>query len=560
MPRKNSQNNKGWANLPIIVACIFIVWAAFWLFWNAAKFSVTSDEFVYGPVGVRMLLKGDMIMNNEHPPLNKILAGLFVLPSRPNLEKAYIAVPENDQWKFGDAFLFKSGNSTDLTMFLSRMPTVLLALAMIISVWLWVSGYLGSWAGAGAAASLALNPNILANGALTTNDLHLAAVAWFLFVATFNLIKEPKKSRYIWFGLAIGLVLIAKFSGVFFIAVAGVAGLIGLITKKIGAKKIIIAVLISIIFAMALVWASYMAIEWRGILGRRTLTVSVPTKGDVEISSRLMKIAIVPFLRYKEGYNVVASHNVLGHNAYLDGKFSMDGFRSFFSYAIWYKTPTALIFLAIAGLLWAAIRKQKVIFALGLVGIGLVFAANYSRIHIGIRHVLPVYALFAPLVGFMVQELIENKYKKITVALLVVFLLWWGLDLGFNSPNKISYFSQISGGWREGYRHLSDSNTDWGQELQVIVGWARSHPDRKLIIGYPTGEDPVHRGVEHVRMSNLGTQALCGGLKDNETVLLSVNIAVGLFGPYPCVSDKINKADRLGSVFLILQPDDFKKP
>jgi hypothetical protein len=137
-------------------------------------------------------------------------------------------------------------------------------------------------------------------------------------------------------------------------------------------------------------------------------------------------------------------------------------------------------------------------------------------------------------------------------------VIWWGIDLGLNSPNKISFFSQISGGWREGYKHLSDSNTDWGQELQVLINWIKNNPDRKLIIGYATGENPIYRGIKYTRITELGTRAICDGLQKDETLLVSVNVATGLFGPYPCISDKIEKADRLGHTYLVLQPDDFK--
>lgn len=548
-------------NTPKILSILLIVWAAFWLTWNAAKYTVTSDECVYGPVGVRMLLKGDMIMNNEHPPLNKILAGLFILPSRPNVETAYSTVRDNDQWKFGDVFLFQSGNNTAEIMFLSRIPTILLTLIVIISVWLWVGGYLGSWAAVGAVASLTLNPNIIANGSLTTNDMHLAVAAWFLFIATFNLLKDKKLpvSRYIWFGLAIGLVLVAKFSGIFFIGIAGLIGLVGLIARKIGTKQILKGIFVTFIVSLAMVWASYMMIEWRGILGSRTLTVAVPLKGDVQISNRLAKVAVVPFLRYKEGYNVVASHNVIGHNSYLDGKFSMEGFRNFFTKAIWYKTPTVLLLMAIIGFIWAVIKKKWVPLSLGLVGIVFVTLANYSHIHIGIRHVLPVYILFAPLAGYLLGEILTYKRNAAVVLLLILMIFWTSYDLYLNTPNGISYFSQISGGWREGYKHLSDSNTDWGQEMPLVADWVKQHPDKKVLIGYPCGEDPKYLGAKNfVRISDSGVKPVCEGLEDNQTLIVSVNIATGLFGSYPCIFDRIDKAERLGHTYLIFEPEDFR--
>ncbi len=549
--------------LPTALTILFFLWAAFWLVFNAHNFSVTSDETVYGPIGIRMLLKGDKIYNDGHPPFNKILAGLFLIPMRPNLDKAYTTVTDrNDIWRFGDIFLYESDNPRDLMMFVSRIPTVILTLIMIASVWLWTRRYLGEWAGVGASASLALNPNILANGALTTNDIHLAVAVWLLFLATFYLIAEPKNiSRYIWFGLALGFVLITKFTGVFFVTAAALIGSVGILVKKTPLRKIIVAVLTATAAMLALVWVSYVAIEWRALLGSRTITVSMSRRGDIEMKNRIEKTLIAPFLRYKEGLNVQVGqvgHNKLGHLSYLDGKFSMEGFRTYFVKALWYKTPTALLALAAAGLVMAAVKKTWVLIMLSFVGIVFVGAASFSHIHIGIRHILPAYVLFAPLVGFALEALISYR-MKVSYSLLALAVLWWVVDLGLNSPNKISYFSEISGGWRNGYKHLSNANTDWGQEFKIMIDYVKKHPDRSYIIGFVRGsENPIYRGVNYVGIDNLGTNALCGGLKQNETLLVSVNVATGLLGPYPCVSDKISRAKRLGHTYVILEPQDFR--
>ena len=545
------------AALPKALAVLLFLWAAFWLIFNAHNFSVTNDETVYGPVGVRMLLKGDKIYNPEHPPLNKILAGLFLIPLRPNLDKANNTVTTGDGWRFGEIVLYESGNPTNLMMFVSRMPTVILTLIMIVFVWLWTRRYFGEWASVGAVAALALNPNILANGALTTNDMHLTVAVWLLSLATFYLIARPEKiPRYVWFGLALGLALIAKFSGVFFAAAAAVIGLVGIFVKKTPWQKIIVGVLTATAAMLALVWVSYMVIEWRAVLGSQPITVSMPRLGYIELNNRLEKTLTVPFFRYKQGLSLVAEHNKIGQLAYLDGKFSWDGFRTYFLKALWYKTPTVLLILAVAGVFMAAVKRKWALIILSFIGIVFVGAASFAHIDIGIRHILPVYVLFASVVGFALEALISKRMKG-SYALLALAVFWWAADLGLNSPNKISYFSEISGGWRNGYRHLSDSNTDWGQESKIMIDYVTKHPDRSFIIGnIALSENPGSRGVTYLRLNDLGPNALCSALKQNQTLLVSVNVATGLFGSYPCVYNKISGAERLGDTFLIFDTQD----
>lgn len=524
---------------------------------NAYSMSVTSDEIVYIPSGARSLMRGDEILNSEHPPLNKILSALFVLPLNPDIDTAIEKVPDSEQWQFGNVFLFESGNPTDLVMFLGRLSTVLLTLFLLVSLWLWMAKNIHSWAGVGAVASLSLNPNILTHGALTTNDMHLTVAVWILFLATYNLIKTPKLSKYVWWGLALGLVMLAKFSGVFFVAISILIVIGALIYKKENFWLSFGRLVSSIVVCLALVWMAYVVIEYRALLGSRTINLNVPTVGTVQLDNPITKTIVAPLLRYKEGYNVVQGHNEIGHNAYLDGAYSMTGFREFFVMAIWYKTPTALLLLALVGFVWAVVKRQWVVLSMATIGIIFVGAASFGHIHIGIRHILPFYIFIAPAVGLAVWKLVEVR-RVITYGFLILIAAWWIGDLALNSPNKISYFSQISGGWSNGYKHMSDSNTDWGQEMNLLVKYATDNPDKKFIIGYACGEDPAYRGVDYINVTDLGRYSACDGIADDEVLIVSINVATGLFGPYPCISDKIDRADRLGHTFLIFEPDDFK--
>lgn len=504
-----------------------------------------------------MLTHGDTVMNSEHPPMDKILSGLFVLPLRPDIDKALREVPGDDQWRFGDVFLFESGNPTDAMMFMGRLPTVILTILLLVLVWLWIAKNIHPWAGVGAVASLALNPNILAHGALTTNDLHLTFATWLVFIATYSVCKKPKYSSFIWLGLAIGVILLAKFSGVLLALIALAVVLAILITRKTAIKKIVLGFLLTAVFCIGLIWVGYASIEYKAVFSRQTVSVVLPIFDVVQIKNPLVKIVTLPILRYQEGFDVLKNHNAMGHKSYLNGDYSMEGFKSYFILSVYYKTPTVILLLAVVGLVWAICKKQWVIVSLVAVGIIFVAAASMGRIHIGMRHVLPFFVLVAPAAGFAFWQIIESR-NKVLYCLLSAAIIWWVADLALNGPNTISFFTQTAGGWRNGYKHLIDSNTDWGQEMKLVVKWAKEHPDKDLLVGYATGENPKYRGVKFTNITDLGTQALCDGLKENQVLLVSINTAMGLFGRYPCIFDKISKADRLGYTYLILYPDDFK--
>ena len=543
--------------LPLVLVMAAMLWAGFWMIKNAAQFSMTSDEAVYIPSGVRALEKGDIIMNSEHPPLNKLLAGLFVLPLKPDINQALDYEPENDQWRFGDYFFYQSGNSTRALLFWGRLATALMTLGLIYLVYLWTAKNINPWVGAVAALSISFNPNIIANGSMTTNDLHLAFAVWILLMASTYLIQKPKALSYVLFGLALALVLLAKFSGVFFAGLAIIIVFAGLLWRKEKLRRVVGWGIVALALCTLTVWSTYLFIERGALFSTQMVHVNVPRKGLVYLDKPAQKIFIVPVLRYKEGYDVVRGHNEIGHNAYLDGEYSMSGFRDFFVKAIWYKTPTAILVICLIGLVWAIKQKQWYIIAPAIIAFIFLGAMSWGRIHIGIRHILPFYVLLAPMAGGGVYILLANK-NKLGYIIAAILMIWLVADLSYNSPNKLSFFSQISGGWRQGCQHLSDSNTDWGQELYLLEAWRKAHPAGKLIVGYVTGENPKYLGIDYQNLTDIGAKAACKGLPDDTTAIISVNLVTGLFGPYPCLHKKIGQAERLGHTYLIFRPSTFK--
>ncbi len=541
-----------------IIAALLVVWAGFWMVYNAKTFSITSDEIVYVPSGLRSILYGDEILNSEHPPLNKLLSAAFVLPLKPDLSTAMEA-NDNDQWRFGDTFWFESGNNRAAILFWGRMAMVFVMLIAMISVYLWMAKIVHPIAGVGALATLVFNPNIIAHAALTTNDALLLATVWFLFVATYHLIKKDNVASYVWWGVFLAIVMLAKFSGIFFVVFSVAAVILFIVISRRGLYlKSLGKLILSGVICLLIIYSTYVYIERNAIFSNRAVSV-VHLLKDQKVSANALaqKILYVPLVRYWEGYTVVKGHNEIGHNAYLNGRYNMSGFREFFVANLWYKTPTAILLLLGLGgvaVFWRRRWDLAALWSLGIIYLGI---ASIGKIHIGVRHILPIFVMMAPAAGYLVWQLLIDK-RYITKAIVPVLALWLVVDLSFGSPNKISYFSLASGGWQAGYKHLNDSNVDWGQELPILVKWYRDHPSYSYIIGYATGENPKFEGVEYTNITDLGSDAACKGLKSNEVLIISSNMATGLFGPYNCIGPNINKADRLGQTYLIFYPDDFR--
>jgi hypothetical protein len=65
-------------------------------------------------------------------------------------------------------------------------------------------------------------------------------------------------------------------------------------------------------------------------------------------------------------------------------------------------------------------------------------------------------------------------------------------------PHYLSYFNELAGGPENGWRHLLESNIDWGQDLLFLKRWVKEHPEAcRLRLAYYGGIDPHLVGLDY---------------------------------------------------------------
>jgi tetratricopeptide (TPR) repeat protein len=167
----------------------------------------------------------------------------------------------------------------------------------------------------------------------------------------------------------------------------------------------------------------------------------------------------------------------LGRDTYLFGENRIGaGFWLYFPVAFLVKTPLPTILILIATLaLWFLPRNKKPaeIFLLipALIYFGL---AIWSRMNIGLRHVLPIYPFLFVLAGGTAAELWQSK-NKVLRAVPLIAAVWLALSTLIAWPNYLSFFNESIGGSHNGYKVLLDSNLDWGQDLKGLKRWMDEH-------------------------------------------------------------------------------------
>jgi hypothetical protein len=114
---------------------------------------------------------------------------------------------------------------------------------------------------------------------------------------------------------------------------------------------------------------------------------------------------------------------------------------------------------------------------------------------------LPIYAftfLFAArLANVMTLENLkkfkENGLKFALSWLVLISMSWYVLSGVLIYPHYLAYFNEFVGGYKNGYKYLTDSNTDWGQDIKRLNEWTeKNNVDKIAVDVFPGAFEAQH--------------------------------------------------------------------
>jgi hypothetical protein len=232
-----------------------------------------------------------------------------------------------------------------------------------------------------------------------------------------------------------------------------------------------------------------------------------------------------PLAQWLLGFGMVAFHVGGGHDSFLLGQVSNQGWWYYYPVAIFLKTQLA--FFALIGLTFVFRKrfKDKDWFTeiyLWVLPITLLAMGMQGKLNIGVRYMLPIYAFifiwFSRLVQFVDFKVYWEKLKDgiskskdslfVPTMTLVVGVLttWYVLSAILSYPFYTSYFNESIGGYKNGYHYLTDSNLDWGQDNKRLAKWVEKNNINKISVDVFPGPMPAkyylgNRMIEwHVQM------------------------------------------------------------
>ena len=85
-----------------------------------------------------------------------------------------------------------------------------------------------------------------------------------------------------------------------------------------------------------------------------------------------------------------------------------------------------------------------------------------------------------------------SKHSLFKIGIVSVLCLWIVVSYILVYPKYLAYFNEAAGGTNNGYKILTDSNLDWGQDLKRLNDWVNKEGITKIKVDYFGGSVPEY--------------------------------------------------------------------
>lgn len=472
--------NWGYRGSGLLALLVFVMIAQMWT--SIRQLSVTSDEVDHLHAGYRYLQCNDFGWNPEHPPLAKMVAALPLMAMQvkdPVPNACGLANDKELDFRIGHSFLVANPESM---LMAARMATSSFTILLLVGTWMFAQTLFGMPVALIAGTLITFEPNLLGHGSLVTTDVPAALGFLIAIYALWKYLAAPGFGRILALGLAIGIALTLKYSTLILIGILPILILTDvLVSHDDGRARRFLrsmgALFLALVIAITVLWAIYgfryaarpnAARPWmnaRVIDSRSALaTKAIPA---------IEKMHLLP-QAYLIGVQDVLVESEQGRPAYLLGRNYLGGRWYYFPAAASIKFTVPLLLIIIFSLaMFHFWRKHIREFLFLLLPVILFFWVSAgSGMNIGVRHVFPIIPLLAI---FGAAGVWNAPWNRRSVIAAVIVVLFGHVATSLHAyPNYISYGNELWGGPANVYKHLADSNVDWGQAQKM----ARSYIER----------------------------------------------------------------------------------
>lgn len=529
------------------------------LAWSAACHSPVIDEIGHLPAGLSHWRFQRFNLYTANPPLIRTVAVVPVLAGgfNENWSEYSSRIRTRSEFAIGLEFVESNSDSFMSAFRMARWTCIPFSLLGAYICFLWARELFGESAGWTALLLWCSSPNVLGHASLLTPDIGAAALGATACYAFHRWLNAPSWTKAMIAGVLLGLAELTKFTWVVLYPLFPIAWVLFrlLASKPSGwfrAESTRIAVLLLV--SLYVVNLGYM---FEGT-GKRL--------GAFEFSSRALSGVGEHELRRQDNRFrgtwlasipvPVPENMVLGIDqvkyeyegrywSYLRGEHRYGGWWYYYLYAMLVKIPLgtwALLLLAIGASFRDRSRStgkrlgELLVVVPAITVIALVSSQTGFNHHL--RYVLPAFPF---LFVFASQAVSVFRSRQGSVRVLPIACLVATITSSLLCfPNSLSYFNEAAGGPEHGWKHLSFSNMDWGQDLVALAAWQRSHPECTPLHVRTMGMiAPHYFGIECVESFTLKDSTAHDGSTSPRWYAVGVDAMLRFESPFaPLLDDK----------------------
>ena len=472
--------------------------------------SLTWDEGDHIFAGYESLKTHDFGLNPEHPPMVKMIGALPLLPldlKVPTLGHRFF---KEEAYFDGRELLFHNGPAdggrydANTLVFRARLFASIFSLLAAVLVFLGTTEMFSLTAGLIALTLFCFEPNLLAHGAYVATDMAASCTIFATIYAFWRWVKVPSTGRLLTAGLAGGLALAAKHSTILLAPMLLLLAAAALIAQhhenpassssRITLVRMISGLAVITGVAVLVLWAFYgfrFAARPAGLTLSPSLAEYVKPLAPLEARGVLF-LAHWHLLPESYLYGLADVRRMANDMpSFLLGRVYAHGTWMYFPIDFLIKSTLSMLALLALTLFAIARRWLRPSLELAFVLIPPILymlVSMGSHLNIGARHILPVYLFCCVIAGAGAAALLRaqrtRKIRERWTLAVIALLIFHIATTVHASPNYISYANEAWGGPTQTYRYLSDSNTDWAQQLIAVSAELRARNVQHCYIAY----------------------------------------------------------------------------
>ncbi len=414
----------------------------------------TFDEPVYVSAGLAAVLHHDVTLNDEHPPLPKVLAVLPVLFTHP-------VVPANGRWSGNDeqsygarfvAAQLAAGKLRSVT-FASRLVPLAETAGVTFVLFAVANELSGPVAGVLAGILWLASPLVLGIGHLDGTDVPFALGASLSSWALVRWLRVRDTRTLMWLGFALAAAAETQVTGLLVVG-SGLAVIVGAEWRS-GVMRALRQAALAGLIVWASVWAVYLVLD-PAMLSQLPLLVPRP---------------------YLDGIGYLSVHDTTGSSAYIAGIAYTGGRWWYWPLSLAIKWPAAALLLLVTGVL-GCLRlppdlRRRVGLAVVLPAALITGFTLTTPKDVGVRYLLPALALWAAAAASGLVAVLGTATgawrRRLAGTAVAVMLGAAVVSTAGSFPRSIAWTAWP---FRPGYAMVTDSNLDWGQGLYALWSWS----------------------------------------------------------------------------------------